>query len=55
MSPEQKKQIILATLEQVNIAYDGGKANSLVSTRGGHVDPDTAYIELVREILALAD
>jgi len=54
MNPETRTAIILATLEQINLAYQSGRTNALTSTRGGEVNPDAAYIELVRELLALA-
>ena len=54
MLTQQTTVIILETINQVNSAYNGGKNNSLTTTRGGEVNPDAAYLELLREILALA-
>lgn len=46
-------QIVLETLDRINAKLDS-HSNALVTSRAGNVDPETAYIELVRELLALA-
>ncbi len=46
------KSIILETLANINAAIAADK-NALTSTRAGEVSPERAYIELVRELLAL--
>jgi hypothetical protein len=45
--------IILETLDRIN-AQLASNSNALVISRAGNVDPETAYIELVRELLYLA-
>jgi hypothetical protein len=52
MNPETSF-IILETLARVNSAL-AADANALTSTRSGEVNPGAAYIELVRELLALS-
>lgn len=45
-------QIVLETLDQINVALKRDP-NALTCTRGGSVAPEQAYLELVRELLAL--
>lgn len=47
-----KEKIILETLRRLNDAIKSNP-NALVVTNDGDVDPDTAYIELVRALLNL--
>ncbi len=47
------QQIILETLDQINKSYSGGAANALTSTESGEVDPDAAYLELIKSLLKL--
>ncbi len=53
MSQQTKNQIVLETLAQINASLKSD-SNACVSTRGGWVAPEQAYIELVREVLELA-
>lgn len=46
-------QIVLETLDRINAQLDSNP-NALVTSRAGNVAPETAYIELVCELLALA-
>lgn len=48
----EQRRIALETLDNVNKARKQD-ANCLTSTRAGEVNPDRAYIELVRELLDL--
>lgn len=48
----KQNQIILETLDRINKALESDK-NALTSTRAGDVEPERAYIELVREIIDL--
>ncbi|CAB4186561.1 hypothetical protein UFOVP1329_29 [uncultured Caudovirales phage] len=47
------RTIVLETLNRVN-AMINSHSNALVISRSGNVDPETAYIELVRELLDLS-
>lgn len=47
------RKIVLETLDRVNFQITQN-SNALVSTRSGEVNPETAYIELVKELLDLA-
>lgn len=47
------RTIVLETLDRINFQF-AQNSNALVTTRGGEVNPETAYIELVRELLDLA-
>ena len=55
MSADERARIVLETLDNVNRSYDGGRANTLIATDGGEVNPGAAYIELVRQLLALGN
>jgi len=46
--------IIIDTLRRVNTAL-AADPNALTSTRSGEVNPDAAYIELVRDLVKLSD
>jgi hypothetical protein len=46
------KEIILETLDRINKQLDSN-SNALVISKAGGVDPETAYIETVRDLLAL--
>ena len=46
------KEIILETLDRINRQLDSN-SNALVISKAGGVDPETAYIETVRDLLAL--
>lgn len=50
---KSSQAIVLETLERIN-AQLASNSNALVISRAGNVDPETAYIELVRELLTLA-
>ena len=50
---KDSKTIALETLARVNSAL-AADANALTSTRYGEINPGAAYIELVRELLALS-
>jgi len=52
MKQSEKQRIVLETLDNVNKSLKSNN-NSLTSTRSGAVDPDRAYIDLVRELLAI--
>lgn len=52
-NPTTMNETILETLSRVNATL-AADANALTSTRSGEVNPGAAYIELVRELLALA-
>lgn len=47
------RKIVLETLDRVNAMIES-HSNALVISRAGNVDPETAYIELVKELLDLA-
>lgn len=53
MSNDEKTRIALETLDRLNQSLTS-HSNALVVTERGAVDPETAYIELVRSIVALA-
>lgn len=49
----KNKQIILDTLARINAAITSD-ANAISTTRSGEINPERAYIELVREVLELS-
>lgn len=46
-------QIILETIDRINASLSSN-SNALVTTKGGDVDPESAYIELIRDLIELA-
>ena len=46
-------QIILETIDRLNASL-ASNSNALVTTKGGDVDPESAYIELIRDLIELA-
>jgi hypothetical protein len=52
MKDHEKKEVILKTLDRLNRSLDGD-ANALVTTLSGEISPESAYCELVQNILEL--
>jgi hypothetical protein len=46
------KQIVLETLERVNAAFKSD-SNALTVDSKGHIAPERAYLELLRDLLKL--
>lgn len=52
IAPEDRQRITLETLDNLNRIWNCN-SNVLPSTRSGEVNPEKAYIELVRELLTV--